>query len=197
MKICILMGSPRLEGNTAALLKPFINELSLLGATVDYIPLFNKNLKECIECFSCQRVLDSPGCIIEDDMKEIYASVLSADCLVFATPIFTWFCTPGMKAVLDRLFSCSKKYSGRTEKPLLLEGKGIALLTTCGAEISEGSDLMETALKRLAEYAHLLFKGHFSLRDINGISDFTSAAAITAAKKFAHRILGQEAETRG
>jgi multimeric flavodoxin WrbA len=183
------MGSPLLEGNTATLLKPFIAELNSLGATIDYIPLFNKSIKGCIECFSCQRVLNSPGCSIEDDMEEIYSSILAADCLVFATPIFTWFCTPNMKAVLDRLFSCSKKYTGRTDNLLLLEEKGIALITTCGYEISEGSDLMETALKRFAEYAHLTFKGHLSIRDINGISDFTNDAAVENAKNFAHKIL--------
>ena len=35
MNVCILMGSPRKEGNTAALLKPFCEELSKSGAAVE------------------------------------------------------------------------------------------------------------------------------------------------------------------
>lgn len=36
MKVCILMGSPRLNGNTAELVKPFIEELNLNGVQVEY-----------------------------------------------------------------------------------------------------------------------------------------------------------------
>jgi len=37
MKFCVLMGSPRLDGNTAELVKPFIDELRKNGADVIYI----------------------------------------------------------------------------------------------------------------------------------------------------------------
>ena len=49
-KICILMGSPRLNGNTAELLKPFISELENNGSIVDYIPLADKYILPCKGC---------------------------------------------------------------------------------------------------------------------------------------------------
>ena len=39
MRVCILMGSPRLNRNTAELCKPFMDELRLHKVEVDYITL--------------------------------------------------------------------------------------------------------------------------------------------------------------
>ena len=37
MKVCVLMGSPRKNRNTAAILEPFCQELRLKGAEVETI----------------------------------------------------------------------------------------------------------------------------------------------------------------
>lgn len=53
MKVCILMGSPRLDGNTAELVKPFIEELEMSGVQVEYITLADKNILTCRGCYAC------------------------------------------------------------------------------------------------------------------------------------------------
>lgn len=63
MKLCILMASPRLKGNTVELLKPFIAELEDNGAEATYIALSDKNILPCKGCYACQNVRDSYGCI--------------------------------------------------------------------------------------------------------------------------------------
>ena len=40
MKVLILMGSPRLHGNTAELCKPFVDELKKKNAEIRYIELY-------------------------------------------------------------------------------------------------------------------------------------------------------------
>ena len=65
-------------------------------------------------------------------MQEIFDSVLACDLLVLATPIYSWYCTPPMKAVLDRLVYGMNKYYGREKGPSLWEGKPVALIATCG-----------------------------------------------------------------
>ncbi len=188
MKICILMGSPRLRGHTAALVKPLISELNNMNNEIISFNLPSKKINSCKECFKCQRVSDRPGCVIKDDMEEIYDKILSSDCIVFATPIFTWYSTPSIKVLLDRLFCCSKKYSNQPER-LLLQGKSAALITTCGYNPSEGSDLMEIGLKRFCDYAGLNFKGHLSIQDKKGMSDFICDTAVGQVKDFAHMII--------
>lgn len=67
MKFCILMGSPRLNGNTVELLKPFISELEMNNSEITYIPLAEKNILPCKGCYVCQDVNNSYGCIQKDD----------------------------------------------------------------------------------------------------------------------------------
>jgi len=185
MNCLVLLGSPRRKGNTATLLRPFLDELKGRGHEVCFVALPGKRIQGCIECFACQRVLDVPGCALPDDMGELFPQVLAADVLVWATPIFTWFCTPEMKAAMDRLFCLSKTYNDLLVKPRLLEGKRLALISTYGDVPASGPDLMEAALRRECAYAGMTFAGHLGVRDINGREDFTDPVAVTAARSFA------------
>ena len=55
MKVCILEGSPRKNGNTAALLEPFCEELLRGGAEVERIFLHDRDLQPCEACRTCQQ----------------------------------------------------------------------------------------------------------------------------------------------
>ena len=92
MNVLILMGSPRLHGNTAELCRPFVQQLRDLGAGVEYIPLAGKKIGPCRGCYACQNVEGAYGCVQQDDMQEIVRAILRADLLVLATPISgpTW-----------------------------------------------------------------------------------------------------------
>ena len=50
-------------------------------------------------------------------MEEIFRRVLACEVLVLATPIYSWYCTPPMKAVLDRLVYGMNKYYGEKKAP--------------------------------------------------------------------------------
>ena len=113
MKVLILMGSPRLHGNTAELCKPFMEELTGQGAEVKYIELEKKTILPCKECYACQEVAGEYGCAQKDDMPAIAEEMLWADCIILATPIFAWYCTTKMKAILDRHYGFNK-YSAAT-----------------------------------------------------------------------------------
>ena len=149
MRVCILMGSPRLNGNTAELCKPFIDELKQNNVEVQYITLHDKNIASCLGCYHCQRKADEYGCSQKnDDMKGIIRQILLADILVFATPIYTWQATTQMKAVMDRMFGLEKFY-GDTPRDSLNKNQSFALIATCGYEINYGSDLLDEAIRRL------------------------------------------------
>ena len=108
MKILILMGSPRLHGNTAELCKPFMEELKKQNVEVQYIELEKMTINPCKECYVCQDVSDVYGCAQNDDMMNIAEKILWADAIILATPIFAWYCTTKMKAVLDRHYGFNK-----------------------------------------------------------------------------------------
>ena len=48
MKFTILMGSPRPQGNTAALLAPFLEECRFLGIQTQCIHLYDKKVGPCL-----------------------------------------------------------------------------------------------------------------------------------------------------
>ena len=111
-KACILLASPRKQGNTAALTAPFAAELEQLGWSCRTVWLHDLEVRPCRACRVCQQDWTVFGCPQEDDMQEIFDSVLACDLLVLATPIYSWYCTPPMKAVLDRLVYGMNKYYG-------------------------------------------------------------------------------------
>ena len=71
MNVLVLMGSPRLHGNTAELCKPFVQELRDCGAEVRYVTLADKDIQPCMGCYACQDVSGEYGCAIKDDMEKI------------------------------------------------------------------------------------------------------------------------------
>lgn len=125
MNVCILMGSPRKEGNTAALLKPFCEELQKGGATIEVHWLYELEIRPCLACRACQKDWTIFGCAQKDDGQMLFDRLMAADLIVFATPIYSWYCTPPVKALMDRMvyglnnITAQKKVppSGR-ERPL-------------------------------------------------------------------------------
>ena len=159
MKVCVLMGSPRKAGNTAAILNPFCEELRINGADVEIIWLHDKNIQPCVACRSCQKDWTAVSCAQKDDGQELFEKVFACDLLVLATPIYVWYCTPPMKALLDRMVYAMNKYYGEERGPSLWKGKAVALLETCGYPPEKGSDLFEAGMRRYCKHSGLRYLG--------------------------------------
>ena len=181
------MGSPRFYGNTAELLKPFVEELETNGAQVAYITLADKHIFSCCGCYLCQNVIDEYGCQQNDDMQDIVSQIVQSDCFVLATPIYTWYCPPEMKAMLDRFFGMNKFY-GRG-KGSLWEGKKCAIVATHGYDAQYAAEPFETGIKHLCEHSNLNYIGMYSIRDEDDKASFQTKEAVDGAKKFARVLL--------
>ena len=190
MKICIINGSPNRDGDTAEVLKPFRTRLKELGAEVDDIFLADCQVAPCRGCFSCQFVQGEYGCVQKDDAKEIFRRIGSAGILVLATPIYTWYCTAQMKALLDRTYGLNKYY--RTASGQIIPELSVALLTTHGYEADDANGPLEYGIKRLCEHSHWNYLGLYSVRDIDGIPDMQTPEAVEGAIRFAEKLMGAE-----
>jgi len=189
MNICILMGSPRLDKNTAELCKPFIRELEQNGAGIRYVTLADKSILPCQGCYACQNVAGAYGCVEHDDMDQIVEGIRWADCLVLATPIYTWYCPAEMKAVLDRFYGMNKFYGSAGGS--LWQGKKIAILATHGYDRSYATEPFEMGIKRLCEHSRLNYMGLYSVRDEDDLASFQTHEAMAGAKEFARFLLDQ------
>ena len=187
MKVLILMGSPRHGGNTAELCKPFREELERLGAETRYITLSDKNIHPCLGCYACQDVEGAYGCVQHDGMYEVVDSVLWADCVVLATPVYTWYCTAPMKAVLDRHYGLNKFYG--SAEGSLWAGKSVAILVTHGYDRAYATEPFETGVRRLCDHSGLSYLGLYSVRDEDNLASFRTAEAQEGARLFARRLM--------
>lgn len=185
MKVCILMGSPRAQGNTAALLAPFTEQLESCGAQVTRFDLYEKNLQPCLACRACQKDWTIFGCARKDDMQEIFDAVMNCDLLVLASPIYSWHCTPPTKCVLDRLVYGMNKYYGEKKGPSLWRGKKMALITTCGYRLEKGADLWEEGMRRYCKHSQLTYVGMLAERHLGYASVFMDPEKEARARAFA------------
>ena len=187
MLVCILMGSPRKTGNTSQLVQPFIKTMEAKNNTCTLIWLYDKNILPCCACRTCQNDWSIFGCSLKDDMQEIFDSVLTCDLLVLATPIYSWYCTPPMKAVLDRLVYGMNKYYGKEKGPALWAGKKLAIITTCGYRPENGADLWEIGMIRYCKHSKLQYAGMLAERHLGYNSVFMDSEKEEHAKQFADK----------
>lgn len=187
MKFTILMGSPRKNGNTAELCKPFIEELEQNGAEIRYIPLADKDIKPCLGCYACQNVQGEYGCVQEDDMNELAKDILWADCIVFATPIYAWYCAAKMKSLLDRHYGFNKYYG--SAQGCLWEGKKTALILTHGYERDYATEPFVMGFMRLSKHCNLEYCGMYSVQDEDDLASFQTEEAKKGAREFAKALL--------
>lgn len=191
MRICILNGSPRAEGNTAELTKPFLEELTAGGAELTSYTLAQMNVGSCKGCYHCQDVQGEYGCFQQDDMHAIAKTIQDCDLIVLATPIYTWFCTPELKAVLDRFYGLAKFY--RSASGNLVENKRIAILATHGYDASYAADPFVIGIQRMCEHYGMRYDGMYSVRDVDGVASFQTKQAQSGARDFARYLLQKKA----
>ena len=187
MNVLILMGSPRLQGNTAELAKPFMEELRTNGADVRYVTLADKNIGPCKGCYACQYVDGEYGCVQRDDMYDVVEGIRWADLIVLATPIYAWYCPGPMKNVLDRHYGLNKFYGSAHGS--LWAGKRVAILATHGYEAAYATDPFALGVERLCRHSNLTYAGLCSVRDEDDLASFQTPAAMEEARAFARKLL--------
>ena len=189
MKTLILMGSPRKEGNTAALVNLFIEEFERFKQEVEVVWLYDKDIQPCLACRACQKDWTVFGCARKDDVQEIFDKILEVDLIVFVTPIYSWYCTAPMKALMDRLVYGMNKYYGDEKGPALWAGKAVASITTCGYRPEKGADLWEEGLKRYCKHSGLTYLGQLVERHLGYKTEFRDCEKEARARGFAKVML--------
>lgn len=160
--ILILNGSPREKGNTAVLSERLEEGATEAGADVEHIYLHGLEISPCDACDYCQD--QGKGCVISDDMQEIYPKLLAADVIVVASPVYWYSMTAQTKLCIDRWYALE---SGTEFE---LAGKTLSLLMVYGDEdlYTSGGITVVYTLEGICRYVGLNFDGivHGSAMDI-------------------------------
>jgi multimeric flavodoxin WrbA len=151
MNVLTLLGSPRKQGNTATALGWFEAGLKARGHQVERINIVDHHVNGCLGCGKCMAVSDRPACVQKDDAMEIFDRMVTADKVVYASPLYCWGFSSQMKALIDRHFCLVKGY-GTPEYKSFLDGKPMALLVTCAGPIEGNADLIQALFDRINDY---------------------------------------------
>ena len=104
MKILVLNGSPRLNGNTMHMVKAFKKGAEDAGHSVDIENVAHMNIHGCLACEYC-RTKEKAVCVQKDDMQKLYQQILEADMLVFASPIYYFTLSAQLQSVIHRTYA--------------------------------------------------------------------------------------------
>lgn len=102
MKVLLINGSPRINGNTHAALSEIAKTLNECGIESEIVWIGNKPVRGCIACCKCYEL---GHCMFRDDlMVEMEQKVKDADGYVIGSPVYYAGPNGSLCALLDRLF---------------------------------------------------------------------------------------------
>lgn len=107
MNILVLNGSPRKEGNTAAMVDAFAAGAREAGHQVDIVPVCQKKIAGCLACEYCH-TKGNGKCVQQDDMQQIYPLLEQAQMIVPASPVYYHSFTGQLQCAINRIYALDK-----------------------------------------------------------------------------------------
>ncbi len=101
MKVLIINGSPRKDGNTSIAIAEMVRIFDKEGIESEVVQIGNKDIRGCIACNTCRT---GGKCVFDDAVNEIAPKFEEADGLVVASPVYYASPNATLIACLDRLF---------------------------------------------------------------------------------------------
>lgn len=101
MKVLMINGSPRKDGNTSVALKELEKTFLEEGVEVETVQIGMQNVRGCIACGTC---MEQGKCVFDDVVNELAPKFEAADGLIVASPVYYASANATLIACLDRLF---------------------------------------------------------------------------------------------
>ena len=105
MKVLIINGSPRVNGNTSIAINEMVAVFEKEGVESEVVQIGNKDVRGCIACGTCA---EKKKCAFDDIVNELAPKFEQADGLVLASPVYYASANATLVACLDRLFYSTK-----------------------------------------------------------------------------------------
>ncbi|MBQ4045027.1 MAG: flavodoxin family protein [Lachnospiraceae bacterium] len=101
MKVLLLNGSPKKNGNTAIALQEMIRVFEEEGIETELMHVGNQDIRGCISCGTCAK---KGKCVFDDAVNEAAEKLRDADGLVLGSPVYYASANSTLTALCDRLF---------------------------------------------------------------------------------------------
>ncbi len=159
--------------------------LKQVGWQVEQHDLYKMDFRGCAHCDMCKKVIDKPGCILNDDFNSVLQELSDADLIVIASPVYCWSVTGSTSSALDRFYALFKNNVS------LIKGKKLLGMFTSAGDAFEGMDLCVSMLKQLCK-----FGGAKYLDTVVAISCTTQEELLTRAelKRYLEQVIMGDAK---
>ena len=104
MKVLIINGSPRKDGNTSIAIREMVKIFEKEKIDAEVVRVGAEAVRGCIACGRCAEI---GKCVFDDAVNELAPKFEEADGLVVASPVYYASANATLIAVLDRLFYSS------------------------------------------------------------------------------------------
>lgn len=108
MKVLLINGSPRRDGNTFIALSEVANALENNGVETKIISIGNRAIQGCTSCHKC---FELGRCVFKDELyNTVRDEIQEADGLIIGSPVYYAGPNGSLCALLDRLFYSSSEF---------------------------------------------------------------------------------------
>lgn len=181
-KTLIFMGSPRNNGDTVSLLRILTDNLEGEYKIVD---CYDADISPCIDCRECR---ENNGCVINDEMQEVYDYLLDCDNVVVATPIYFSQPTGKFLNVASRFQRYFSQTYFKKKRPFLKPKKGVIILVGGGNGTCDSAYKTVIGIMKMINVVNFapLVKSH-STDVIPAIKDENAVEAVKFATEFLNK----------
>ena len=165
--VCILLGSPNLDGNTAAMCKGAAGFLDSMKMRYKMYDLYN------------------------EEMDYILLEINKYDVVIVATPIHSFYCSDAVKEFMDLAFENEGFFSGTEEAGKIKCG----VMVSHGYDEEYATEPFELGFSRWCEHVGFDYYGKLSIRDTGDKERFFSDSSLKKTEKFIYGICGVKDET--
>jgi len=153
MQVLALIGSPRKQGNTDIMADEVLEGAKTAGATTSKIYLDDYRVRPIAEVADNTRQRDDPR--RDDDFPLLLERFLSADIIVWSTPVYWQGPSAQMKCFLDRMSS----YFNHPEYVERFRGKGHIVLCAFGRPEQGHGGWVTKPMKLTVDVLHGIYLG--------------------------------------
>ena len=123
MKVLLINGSPRKDGNTAIALNEMIKVFENQGIETELLHIGGKDIRGCIACGKCRQL---GHCVFDDIVVQASQKLAEADGLVVGSPVYYASANGTVVSFMDRLFYSSPYTFDQLNKYFTISGMPVA-----------------------------------------------------------------------
>jgi multimeric flavodoxin WrbA len=127
-EVLAINGSPRTDGNTAAMLNAVLAVCREAGHGTELYQAGGKPVRGCLACGGCGS--HKGRCATDDWINELYPKMARADAIIIGSPTYFSDLTPETKAVIDRTGYISRSDGMKFSRKI---GAGVAAVRRAGS----------------------------------------------------------------